>query len=38
VEAFTAKHGHPPRHRDVMQATGLKKATASRYRVRVLAG
>ncbi len=37
VSAYMARHGKPPRHRDVMQACGLPRATASRYRARAIA-
>lgn len=30
--AYQAKHGERPRHRDVMRATGLPRATVTRYR------
>lgn len=30
--AYEAKHGERPRHRDVMHATGLPRATVTRYR------
>ncbi len=37
VRAYTSRHGHPPRTRDVVSACNLPKASASRYRARALA-
>lgn len=36
VAAYVARHGRPPRHREVMDATGLPRATASRYLARAV--
>lgn len=37
VRAYVKRNGRTPRHRDVMRATGLPKATTSRYLARVAA-